>query len=387
MYCETQLSIIIVNYNVKYFLEQCLYSVRSAIEGLNVEIFVVDNHSQDGSVEYLISKFPEVKFIQNRNNPGFSKANNQAILQSKGKYVLLLNPDTVIGENMLRVLCLFMDQHLDAGGIGVKMLDGYGRFLAESKRSFPSPRVSFCKLFGLSHLFPKSKYFSAYSLSYLNPDKEHVIEVLSGAFMLLRREALDKAGLLDESFFMYGEDIDLSFRIVLSGYKNYYIPERILHYKGESTRRGDKKFLKAFYGAMLIFYKKYYPRSSVFFSGIIRFSIYLRKIYAALFEKRRKKKIGINDRKLLFFCKEDHFEEAKQASLRKVPELSAVDLWNLSGKEDVESNTDVHAYTDIAFYYPDISFHQMLYFMDKNNNKIRYHIYHPASKQLISSGN
>ena len=384
-----QLSIIIVNYNVKYFLEQCLYAVRGAVRGLNTEIFVVDNHSQDGSVEYLRLKFPEVMFIENQDNPGFSKANNQAILQSKGKYVLLLNPDTVIGEGTLHRLCLFMDEHPDAGGIGVKMLDGHGRFLAESKRSFPSPWVSFCKLFGLSRLFPKSKHFSAYSLSYLDPDKQHIIEVLSGAFMLLRHEVLDKVGLLDESFFMYGEDIDLSYRIVLGGYKNHYIPERILHYKGESTKRGDKKFLKAFYGAMLIFYKKYYPHSSMFFSGIIRFSIYLRGVYSALFEREKKKKVRTNHRSLLFLCKEEHFAEAKHASCKKIPELIEVDLWDLKERNEIEPNSDMKAsYTDIAFYYPDISFDQVLCFMDKNKNKkVKYHIYHPDSKQLISSGN
>ena len=252
-----KLSIIIVNYNVKYFLEQCLCSVRAAIAGMEAEVLVVDNHSADGSVEYLRPRFPEVTFIENKDNPGFAKANNQAIRISSGEYVLLLNPDTVIGEESMRSLCFFMDEHPEAGGIGVKMLDGHGAFLAESKRSFPSPWVSFCKIFGLSKLFPSSRLFARYSLPYLNKEKQHKVEVLAGAFMFLRREALDKVGLLDESFFMYGEDIDLSYRIVKGGYANYYIPERILHYKGESTKHGDIKYVKAFYGAMLIFYRKF----------------------------------------------------------------------------------------------------------------------------------
>lgn len=235
-----KLSIIIVNYNVKYFLEQCLCSVRAAIAGMEAEVLVVDNHSADGSVEYLRPRFPEVTFIENKDNPGFAKANNQAIRISSGEYVLLLNPDTVIGEESVRSLCFFMDEHPEAGGIGVKMLDGHGVFLAESKRSFPSPWVSFCKIFGLSKLFPSSRLFARYSLPYLNKEKQHKVEVLAGAFMLLRRKALDKVGLLDESFFMYGEDIDLSYRIVQGGYVNYYIPERILHYKGESTKHGDQ---------------------------------------------------------------------------------------------------------------------------------------------------
>ena len=227
------ISIIIVNYNVKYFLEQCLTSVSRAIEGINAEIYVVDNNSTDGSVEYLRSRFPQVIFIENVSNPGFSKANNQAIELAKGKYILLLNPDTIIGEDILHNLCAFMEKHSEAGGVGVKMLDGRGNFLPESKRSFPSPWVSFCKIFGLSKLFPYSSVFSKYSLLYLEADKQHCVDVLSGAFMLLRKEALDKCGLLDTSFFMYGEDIDLSYRLVLGGYKNYYLPEKILHYKGE----------------------------------------------------------------------------------------------------------------------------------------------------------
>lgn len=387
---EVQLSVIIVNYNVKYFLEQCLYSVQAAIEGLAVEVIVVDNHSQDNSVEYLKPIFPDVIFIENQSNPGFSKANNQAIRQSKGKYVLLLNPDTVIGEHILCSLCLFMDEHPEAGGLGVKMIDGYGTFLPESKRSFPTPWVSFCKLFGLTKLFPGSRLFSAYSLLYLDPDKQHQVEVLSGAFMFLRRAALDKVGFLDESFFMYGEDIDLSYRIVLGGYKNYYFPERILHYKGESTKRGDKKFIKAFYGAMLIFYKKYYPNSSILLSGIIRFSIFLRGAFSALFEREKENKMRTKSRHLLFFCKGEHSEQIVDVTKQKIPELISTDIWDLNDKQitDVKSeHIQLKAYTDIVFYYPDVSFNQLLLFMDQiSGKKILYHIYHSDSKQLISSG-
>ncbi|MDR0843766.1 MAG: glycosyltransferase family 2 protein, partial [Tannerella sp.] len=294
---EVKLSVVIVNYNVKYFLEQCLYSVREAVKGLDAEVFVVDNLSTDGSIAYLRPIFPEVVFIGNKENVGFARANNQAISQSQGEYVLLLNPDTVIGEDGLRTLCCFMDEHPDAGAIGVKMLNGHGAFLPESKRSFPSPWVSFCKLFGLSRFFPDSKRFAAYSLPYFSPNGQHRVEVLAGAFMLLRHNALDEIGLLDETFFMYGEDIDLSYRMILGGYKNYYIPERILHYKGESTKHGDKKYIKSFYGAMLIFYKKYYPQSGKLISGLIRCSVFLRGGYAALFERKKKVK-KIKNRRL-----------------------------------------------------------------------------------------
>ncbi|HVA98512.1 MAG TPA: glycosyltransferase family 2 protein, partial [Bacteroidia bacterium] len=229
-----KLSIIIVNYNVQHFLEQCLYSVRKAVSGIETEIFVVDNNSVDGSLAMLKEKFSEVIRIENKENTGFSKANNQAIRQATGEYILLLNPDTVVEEDTFQKIIAFMDKHQEAGGLGVKMLDGKGNFLAESKRGLPTPWVAFYKIFGLSKLFPKSKKFGKYHLGFLDNDKTNEVDVLSGAFMFLRKKVLDTIGLLDEAFFMYGEDIDISYRITLAGYKNYYFPEtRIIHYKGE----------------------------------------------------------------------------------------------------------------------------------------------------------
>lgn len=213
------LSIVIVNYNVCGFLEQCLLSVRDAVKGISHEIFVVDNASTDGSEAYISTRFPQVKYIYNTENVGFSKANNQAIAQSSGRYVLLLNPDTVVGESVLDEACHFLDEHDDAGALGVKMIDGDGKFLPESKRGFPSPWVSFCKIFGLSKLFPYSRRFGRYHLRFLDENSTHRVDVLSGAFMLLRRSTLDRCGLLDENFFMYGEDIDLSYRMTLTGEK------------------------------------------------------------------------------------------------------------------------------------------------------------------------
>ncbi len=216
-----RLSVIIVNYNVKFFLEQALLSLRRAIQSLEVEVFVVDNNSADGSVEMVRNKFPEVILIVNKHNPGFSIANNQAIRQAKGQYILLLNPDTVVAEDTFRICLQFMDDHPQVGGLGVRMIDGSGQFLPESKRGFPSPWVAFCKAFGLSRLFPRSKWFNHYHLGYLSEKEAHPIEVLAGAFMWMRSSVLDEVGLLDESFFMYGEDIDLSYRIVKGGYQNY----------------------------------------------------------------------------------------------------------------------------------------------------------------------
>lgn len=275
-----KLSIIIVNYNVKYFLEQCLLSIAESNIDIEIETFVVDNNSKDGSVEYLKPKFPNVTFIANSDNPGFSKANNQAIEIANGDYILILNPDTVLGENVLKDVIAFLEQTPEAGAVGVKMIDGSGLFLRESKRSFPSPWVSFCKISGLTKLFPRSSIFGKYHLYYLHEDSPHEVEVLAGAFIMTRKEVLDKVGLLDEDFFMYGEDIDFSYRIVLAGYKNFYLPFPILHYKGESTKQ-DMHYVKVFYEAMYIFFKKYYPHYGKLYSGFITFGIAIRGFIAA----------------------------------------------------------------------------------------------------------
>jgi GT2 family glycosyltransferase len=279
-----KLSVVIVNYNVMYFLEQCLYSVRKAIEGLQAEVFVVDNNSVDGSAKMVREKFPEVILIENNDNLGFSKANNQAVRLSKGEYVLLLNPDTVVEDDTFSKCLTFMDSHPDAGGLGVKMLDGKGNFLPESKRGLPTPDVAFYKIFGLSRFFPKSKIFGKYHLGYLDNDKVHEVDVLSGAFMLMRRSALDKTGLLDETFFMYGEDIDLSYRLVKAGYKNYYFPDtRIIHYKGESTKKGSINYVFLFYNAMIIFARKHFTQKNAsLVAFLIHLAIYFRAGLAIL---------------------------------------------------------------------------------------------------------
>lgn len=280
------LSIIIVNYNVKYFLEQCLHAVKQALSGIEGEVIVVDNNSVDGSVGEIRSKFPWVSIIENRENVGFSRANNQAIRISGGRYILLLNPDTVVVEDTFRKCIEFMDGHPDAGAMGVKMIDGKGEFLPESKRSLPTPLVSFYKMFGLSTLFPRSRRFGKYHLGYLDAEETHSVEVLAGAFMFLRRETLDKTGLLDETFFMYGEDIDLSYRITQAGYLNYYYPgTTIIHYKGESTKKGSLNYVKMFYQAMIIFAGKHFTsRKARTFSMLINLAIYFR---AALSVARR----------------------------------------------------------------------------------------------------
>jgi len=268
-----QLSIIIVNYNVKHFLEQCLYSVRAATRGMEAETIVIDNSSTDNSLVFLQPIFPEVRFIANKENTGFGKACNQGLSLSNGRYILFLNPDTIVPGDCFTKCISFFESHPDAGAVGVKMIDGSGKFLKESKRAFPSPLTSLYKLFGLSQLFPRSKTFSRYHLGHLDENENNEVDVLAGAFMMIRKDVLDKVGSFDEIFFMYGEDVDLSYRIQKAGFKNYYVADtRIIHFKGESTRKGTMNYVRMFYNAMSIFVRKHYGGSR---AGIFNFLIHV----------------------------------------------------------------------------------------------------------------
>ena len=299
-----KLSIIIVNYNVKYYLEQCLLSVERAIEDIDAEVIVVDNHSKDGSVEYIEQRFPWVTCISSLHNLGFARANNLAIKQSSSEYVLLLNPDTFISENIIADALNFMDNHKNAGGLGVTMLTTSGSRAKESRRGFPSPMVSFYKMMGLCDRFPNHPKFGHYYMSNMPWDKSGQMEVISGAFCLLRRAALDKVGLLDEAFFMYGEDIDLSYRILKGGFENWFFPSTILHYKGESTQRSSFRYVHVFYAAMLIFFRKHYSGMSFLLSIPIKAAIYLKATTSLLQMLYRKSK------KLLGFISHSHAIES-----------------------------------------------------------------------------
>lgn len=279
-----QLSVIIVNFNVKHFLEQCLHSVLKAAEGMATEVIVVDNNSSDNSIHYLLPKFPTVKFIANTENLGFAKACNEGLKASSGNYILFLNPDTIVPEDCFKKCISFLEQHTQAGALGVKMLDGSGRFLKESKRAFPSPLTSLYKLFGLAKLFPRSKTFSTYHLGHLAENKNHEVDVLAGAFMMVKKEILEKIGSFDETFFMYGEDIDLSYRIQKAGYKNYYFADcSIIHFKGESTRKGSMNYVRMFYNAMSVFVRKHYGGSRAgIFNLLIHIAIWFRAALTAV---------------------------------------------------------------------------------------------------------
>ncbi len=283
-----KLSIIIVNYNVKHYLEQCLRSVWRSLECIDeAEVFVIDNHSTDDSISYLKSCFPyenypNLHFIANSRNMGFGRANNQAIHWAQGKYLLFLNPDTVLTARTLSDCLTFSEKHPDMGALGVRMLKSDGSFAYESRRGFPSPWTAFCKMCGLCHAFPKSKLFGRYYMRYLDENKPNPIDVVSGAFMMISREKIRGEKAFDEDFFMYGEDIDLSYRLLKKGYVNYYLPTPILHYKGESTIKSSFRYVHVFYQAMLIFFNKHYKHYRFWLSIPIRTAIYIRAFLAII---------------------------------------------------------------------------------------------------------
>lgn len=252
-----KLSVVIVYYKVPQFLLQCLDAVFASRIGFDMEVWVVDNHSQDDAQQQVASLFPQVHWIANTQNLGFAKANNQALRQAKGQYTLLLNPDVIIDEDCLQAVCDFADAAPNMGAVGLRMIDRYGRFLPESKRGEMSLLHVFGKFSHLGRLFPHSRSLNGYYYPQLDAFQSGEVPVLPGAFMLINRRQLQDDGLLDERFFMYGEDVDLSYRIRRCGFKNYYYPYTIVHYKGESSPKRGIKFYRCFYGAMNLFYQKY----------------------------------------------------------------------------------------------------------------------------------
>src|SRR5579871_660708 len=370
-----ELSIIIVNYNVKFFLEQCLYSVKKAITTIEAEIFVVDNNSADGSIEYLQPKFPFAKFICNKNNPGFGKANNQALAEAKGKYILFLNPDTIVGEYTFYTCITFFEQHSKAGAVGVYMIDGSGEYLKESKRGFTSPWVSFCKLTGLTAFFPHSKIFAGYYLGHLDETKNNEVDILSGAFMMARKEVLDITGGFDEQFFMYGEDIDLSYRIQKAGYKNYSLAETvIIHFKGESTVK-DIRYTKLFYKAMSQFSKKHFTGSfSFIFSILMNAAIWLRGVISATGNLFRRKKVNPIEQqeifKTFFIGDENEIDLLKKSS----PLQQRIFV-----KEQEQAN-------EIIFCEGiDLSFQQIIHLIKEKKEKVSYKIHAANSNSIVGS--
>lgn len=385
------LSVVIVNYNVKYYLEQCLESVRRASEGLQVEVFVVDNLSTDGSIAYLKERFPEVTFIENKENVGFARANNQAIRMSTGKYVLLLNPDTIVAEHTLSDFVHFMDEHPEAGGAGAYMLRTDGTFALESRRGLPTPFVAFCKMSGLASFFPKSRVFGRYYVRYLDENEVGEIEIISGAYMFLRREALDKVGLLDEDFFMYGEDIDLSYRILKGGYRNYFLPTRMLHYKGESTEKSSYRYVYTFYQAMRLFFRKHYAHYSFLVSLPINVAIWVRSFLAYIGNQFRHRKLNVVEpapMNMLVVGSPQMLEQMCTLLERCQPKGNHRFV---EGTEDtlpaghLAKNIALAGYDTVVYDTDSYSYASLLTQLEKTpGNSLRIATYSPATKVLIT---
>ena len=390
------LSVIIVNYNVKHYLCQCLESLRRALKDIDAEVIVVDNHSRDESIPYVRELFPEVVYVESNHNLGFARANNVAIKQCKGDYVLLLNPDTIVGEQTIKKVLEWMDSHPDAGASGVKMLKSDGDKAMESRRGLPTPMTAFYKMTGLCSRFPKHKKMGHYYLGYLPWDQPAEIEVVSGAFCMLRKEALDKVGLLDEDFFMYGEDIDLSYRLIKGGYHNWYLPETILHYKGESTQKSSFRYVHVFYEAMLIFFRKHYGGASLWLTLPIKTAIYLKATLALIqmqTQKARKTLGFFSPRKrepeYVFFGSEKSVGQCRELARKKglmasfvVADGQSMPNGHLDSMEQKDTRTPRYMVYDVEAY----SFESILdIFERKHLPGVYIGTYHPRTKTIITA--
>ncbi|WP_348800365.1 glycosyltransferase family 2 protein [Flavobacterium adhaerens] len=373
-----QLSVIILNYNVRYFLELCLLSVESALKNIDSEIIVVDNNSQDQSCEMVQKRFPNVKLIQNNQNVGFSKGNNVGVTQAKGNYICILNPDTVVAEDTFEKILTFANTQNDLGVVGVKLIDGTGNFLPESKRGVPTPWVAFTKVLGLYRFFSKSTLFNQYYAQHVSENETAEVEILVGAFMFLKRDLYIEVGGFDEDCFMYSDDIDLSYTILQKGKKNYYFHETtVIHYKGESTIK-DGMYMKRFQEAMEFFYTKHFKRSFVFSVfmkiGIVFFSLVKR------FQGKTQKKTKI-EKFLLVSALESLTEIITLVVQKKVDFLN----WEAEKKVNLPSNSirnglQVILDNEFVSFKECISFHERF-----TNNKVTFRIKPKGTNYFIGS--
>ena len=360
-----QLSVIILNYNVRYFLEQCILSVQKALEGIDSEIIVVDNASSDDSCEMMMAKFPNIKLIENATNLGFPKGNNIGVAQAKGEYICILNPDTVVAEDTFKKL-LAKSCQVSAGIIGCKLIDGTGNFLPESKRGVPTPWVAFTKIFGLYKI---SNYFGKYYAQHVSHNESGNVDILVGAFMMMKRELYLKVGGFDENCFMYSDDIDLSYLVLKTGKSNYYFHETsVIHYKGESTVR-DGTYMKRFREAMQFFYKKHFKKSW-FFDLMMLFGTF---IFSFLKKIQQKNKLRIIDEYVVFSKAELDLKLSK-----KVTYLTDLNQFKNQPQKNIEIIFDISAF----------SFTEIITFMENNrNHNLSFKNYISSSNYLIGSNN
>lgn len=346
--CPMQLSVIILNYNVRYFLELCVLSVDKAIQNLDAEIIVIDNNSSDDSCAMMKQRFPNIKLIENKENSGFPKGNNIAVAQAQGDYICILNPDTVVAEDTFEKVLTFAKNQTDLGIVGCKLIDGTGKFLPESKRGVPTPWVAFTKIFGLYKIFPNSTWFNRYYAQHLNQNQTGKVDILVGAFMLMKRELYTELGGFDENCFMYSDDIDLSYMVLQKGKSNYYFHETtVIHYKGESTVK-DGTYMKRFQEAMNFFYKKHF-KASVFFSLFM-------KIGALLFAFFKKNQTGNRVRyiDLYLLISEDKMLKNKLDSFLKKQskslEMVSYELPDTASTTEVILDNNSYSFKEILFF-------------------------------------
>lgn len=384
-----KLSVVIVNYNVKYFLEQCLHSLEQAAMGIDHEVIVIDNASTDGSTEYITARFPKVKWMACRENNGFSKGNNIAIAHAKGEYILMLNPDTIVTKEAIEGCIAFMDNNADAGACGVYMLRTDGTFAPESRRALPTPFVAFCKMSGLSNLFPKSRTFGRYYMQYLDKEETNPIEIISGAYMMLRHKTIKKTGALDEDFFMYGEDIDLSYRILKSGYRNYYLPLRILHYKGESTNKSSYRYVHTFYRAMQLFFKKHYSHYSLIVSLPINIAIWTRALLAYVGNQFVHRKVTQETPSIncIVLGSKQAIEEAGSILQEKLKNgrhtfIEASEETMPPGH--TTGNIDLEGYNTVVYDTEAYTYDTILKLLNSSTRKLRLGTYSTKTKKLIT---
>jgi len=342
-----ELSVIIVNYNARHFLQLCLDALQEALDGIAAETIIIDNQSTDDSYHYISRHYPWVHFVKNTCNEGFGKANNRGIKRAKGKYILILNPDTIVQKASIVDSLNTLKKNKHIGAVGLRMLDGSGRFLPESKRGLPQPRVAFYKAFGLARLFPQSRRYARYYLGHLSAEKDHDIEILAGAYMMIPKDILNACHGFDEDFFMYGEDIDLSYRISLMGYTNRYLAQHpIIHFKGESAGR-DAVWAQHFYQAMQLFSEKHFSHRSPFYNRIINTGIALRKALSKP-SKRSAPTADLSQLNLVVITNEqppadgDFFSRFKSVSIKTTPELPEVEADALLFMPDVERALLIH---------------------------------------------
>ncbi len=380
-----QLSVVIVNYKVPYFLQQCLLSVQEALHSLDGEIIVVDNHSSDRSCSMVKTHFPEVVLIENKENVGFSRANNQGVQQAKGDYVLILNPDTVVAEETFIKILDFAQKQENLGALGVKLVDGTGKYLPESKRNLPTPKVAFKKIIGLLNTTDKNYY-----ANHLSEDEVGVVDVLVGAFMLIKRERYLEVGGFDEDYFMFGEDIDLSYKLHKRAYQNYYFPQiQIIHYKGESTSK-DARYLANFYGAMRIFYSKHFkvnPLIDFMMNGSIYFWQIIKSIQLHTTNKAKEK----TPRNLLYVGNENTIFEGLQEQYKssKIHIFSVCSTRVISRYDDLDTLLkiiDEKHIDEIVFDQQSTTFSKIIFYMTAlKDRKISFKIRPKKTHFIIGS--